>query len=162
MAAEAFNARQFLAFGMDILGVERWEFLKETSVIERFTNAYGAKPITCEQMWTDLISMGEVNKKSKPMHLFIALRFLYKNDTELDLMSFFKIGSDNTIRKWCWSYVKKIQKLLKGKMLTWEEADDGMIFFLTVDGTHCPIEEPRPFSKIWSSHKFGGDAALNY
>lgn len=33
---------------------------------------------------------------------------------------------------------------------------------LTVDGTHCPQEEPRPFSTKWSSHKLGGSAGLNY
>ena len=33
---------------------------------------------------------------------------------------------------------------------------------MTVDGTHCPINEPKPFSSKWSSHKFGGAAALNY
>lgn len=33
---------------------------------------------------------------------------------------------------------------------------------MTVDGTHAPIGEPRPFSTEWSSHKFGGSAAVNY
>ena len=47
-------------------------------------------------------------------------------------------------------------------MLTFTESDDGFIYFMTVDGTHCPIQEPRPFSKVWSSHKFGGDAGVNY
>jgi hypothetical protein len=37
-----------------------------------------------------------------------------------------------------------------------------MIFFLSLDGTHCPINEPRPFSTIWSSHKLGGHAGVNY
>jgi hypothetical protein len=36
------------------------------------------------------------------------------------------------------------------------------MFFLSVDGTHCPIEEPRPFSTIWSSHKLGGKPGVNY
>lgn len=30
-----------------------------------------------------------------------------------------------------------------------------------MDGTDCPIEEPRPFSTTWFSHKFKG-AALKY
>lgn len=33
---------------------------------------------------------------------------------------------------------------------------------LSVDGTHCPQEEPNPFSEKWSSHKLGGSAGLNY
>lgn len=32
----------------------------------------------------------------------------------------------------------------------------------TVDGTHYPIKEPRPFSTRVSSHKFGGKAGLSY
>jgi hypothetical protein len=44
----------------------------------------------------------------------------------------------------------------------WNEHNDGIIFFMSVDGTHCPIEEPHPFSKKWSSHKFGGKPGLNY
>ena len=35
-------------------------------------------------------------------------------------------------------------------------------FFLSVEGTHCPIEEPRPFSTKWSSFKLGGKPGLNY
>ena len=44
----------------------------------------------------------------------------------------------------------------------WDEVDEGLIFMLSVDGTHCPIEEPHPFSKKWSSFKLGGNAGLNY
>jgi DDE superfamily endonuclease len=40
--------------------------------------------------------------------------------------------------------------------------DDGLIFMLTIDGVHCPIEEPRPFSTANSSHKFGGNPGVNY
>ena len=44
----------------------------------------------------------------------------------------------------------------------WDEVDEGLIFMLSVDGTHCPMEEPRPWSSKWSSHKLGGSAGLNY
>lgn len=33
---------------------------------------------------------------------------------------------------------------------------------ISVDGTHCRVEEPRPFSTEWSSHKYGGKPAVNY
>jgi hypothetical protein len=33
---------------------------------------------------------------------------------------------------------------------------------MSVDGTHCPIEDPRPFSKKWSSHKLGGKPSVIY
>jgi hypothetical protein len=44
----------------------------------------------------------------------------------------------------------------------WKEVDIGLMFFFTVDGTHFKINEPKPFSKEWSSQKFGGHAGLNY
>jgi hypothetical protein len=47
-------------------------------------------------------------------------------------------------------------------MGTLEENDDGLIWMLSVDGTHCRIQEPRPVSTEWSSHKFGGKAGVNY
>lgn len=47
-------------------------------------------------------------------------------------------------------------------MGSWDEVEEGLTFMLSVDGTHCPQEEPRPWSKIWSSHKLGGKAGLNY
>jgi hypothetical protein len=31
-----------------------------------------------------------------------------------------------------------------------------------VDGTHCPINEPRPFDTKWSSHKLGKAAGIDY
>ena len=48
------------------------------------------------------------------------------------------------------------------QMSTISDVDIGVTFLYTVDGTHCPIWEPRPFSTIWSSHKLGGRAGVNY
>ncbi len=46
---------------------------------------------------------------------------------------------------------------------SWDEAvHNDLVFFLSVDGTHCPIEEPRPFSTKWSSFKLGGKPGVNY
>ena len=47
-------------------------------------------------------------------------------------------------------------------MGTLADNDEGLIFFGTIDGVHCPIQEPRPFSKDWSSHKFGKKAGVDY
>ena len=48
-------------------------------------------------------------------------------------------------------------------MTPWEEVEEiPFIFFLSIDGTHCPIKEPQPFNTKWSSHKFGGSPAVNY
>ena len=47
-------------------------------------------------------------------------------------------------------------------MGTLDENDAGLIWMLSVDGTHCAITEPRPFSSEWSSHKLGGKSGVNY
>lgn len=162
MAATTHSEQDFLQLGMEIAGINRWQQYRPNTNVKRFKKRYGATPLTCHQMWVDLIAIGEVKNRSKPAHLLMALRYLFKYESCTDLGDFFGFATDAAVAKWCKLYVTKIQKLLDLKMLSFEEADDGMIFFLTVDGTHCPIEEPRPFSTMWSSHKLGGDAGLNY
>ena len=123
----------------------------------------GPTPLTSSEIWNALVQAEKLTKTSKPVHLLLAFRYLHKYDTQIDLGQFFKISSHVTITKHCKNYVGLIASLLITKMLSWEEADeDDMIHFMSVDGTHCPIEEPRPFSTIWSSHKLGGDAGVNY
>ena len=57
----------------------------------------------------------------------------------------------------------RIAQVLNKRMISdWEECDEGQRFFLSVDGTCCPIEEPSPWSEIWSCHKFGKSAGVNY
>jgi hypothetical protein len=160
--ATLLTAQDFLKLGMETARVEHWRTYKEHCNIERFTKNYGATPETCREMWADLNTLGEIDKRSKPLHLLEALRYLFKYHTEDDLSNFFGYICRTTIRTHTKAYTEKIQTLLQLKMLTFEEADDGFIFFMTVDGTHSPIKEPRPFSTIWSSHKFGGDAGVNY
>ena len=36
--------------------------------------------------------------------------------------------------------------------------DSNLVFLVSVDGTDCPIQEPRPFNRQWFSHKFNGPA----
>ena len=57
--------------------------------------------------------------------------------------------------------MRLIAILLLDKMESWDDADE-MIFFMSVDGTHFRIPEPRPWSTIWSSHNGGGKAAVNF
>lgn len=43
----------------------------------------------------------------------------------------------------------------------WKD-DDGVIMAVALDGVHYKIDEPRPFSTAFSSHKEGGNACLAY
>ena len=67
-----------------------------------------------------------------------------------------------TIRPLYQECVEKIHFLLEELLTPIKAIEDKVIFILSLDGTHCPIEEPRPFSEIWSSHKLGKAAGLAY
>jgi hypothetical protein len=90
------------------------------------------------------------------------MRFLTKYETEDDLSTFFDIKLDKTVGKWTKHYTTKIAKLLPNLTGTLEENDTGLVFLMTIDGTHCPVWEPCPFSKRNASHKFGMNPGFNY
>jgi len=82
-----------------------------------------------------------------------------------------RVGRDEDfVRKWVWHYCGKLSALLPDLIYWPEEWNDGdgedlPTFLISVDGTHCRIEEPM--HPTWSknpqyySHKFK-KAALNY
>ena len=160
--AKLYTEDEFLAIGPEIAGYDRWKKYKRECNIKRFSSTYGPTPLTCAEIWEDLHMLGELDKYSKPREMLMAVQFLFKHSTEDDTCRFFKLGCRTTARQYVEKWTAKIQTCLQLKMITLEEADDGMNFLMTVDGTHCPIREPRPFSKIWSSFKFGGSAGVNY
>lgn len=88
-------------------------------------------------------------KDAKPIHLVLVHRFLWKHKTEEGLSRFFGAGcglaSERSVCKWIWFHTPEIQLLLKELMGKLEDADEGLVFVFSVDGTHCPIKEPRPF-----------------
>jgi len=165
-AARLVSEMEFMQIGLETAGYVRWRDYEMETNIRNFRAHYGPLPKSCMQMWSDMQESENEDCKlepdAKPVHLLIALRFLRKYPTETDLASFFRM-TEKTVRKWVHIFVKKISLLLPNKMpRSLEEADEGFTFMLTVDGTHCPIEEPRPFSTIWSSFKLGGKPGVNY
>ena len=137
------------------------------------------------------VPAARLEKNAKPTHLLLALSFLWNYETEQGYSRDFKM-TKKTGRKWHWIYVRKIAALLPSlvrillevslslsvnestpalptthiflgfQIGTLEDNDDGLVYFMTVDGTHAPILEPQPFSTEWSSHKRGGKPAVNY
>ena len=84
----------------------------------------------------------------------MALNWLKLYDPESVLASRWNL-SEETLRVNIRSYIKHIASL-KEDIIVWG-AFGSEIFIVSVDGTHCPIYEPRtdPSSK-WFSHKFNG------
>jgi hypothetical protein len=103
-------------------------------------------------VWYDL--KGCVPKDTKLDYLFWALFFLRRYPLESDLAA--RLGKDpTTVRKWVWTIIFGLQGL-KAEKIKFPEDGFELTFIISVDGTDCPIEEPRPFDKAWFSNKFKG------
>ena len=169
--ATPFSARDFLKLGLETANYPKWESYKESTLLGRFKKHFYVTPQTCADAWEMMRNFpvgneSRLEEDARPVHLLLACRFLFTYGTEDELASFFgakhRLRAPKSVAKWCKIYVRKLAGLLEKKMGTLEENDHGLIFLMTIDGTHCPIEEPRPFNTKWSSHKFGKKAAVNY
>jgi len=106
-------------------------------------------------------------------YYFMALYLLARYPTEEQAESAFSFDlSDRTFRTHAWALVKKIASL-QSEIIVWpewwgnptKEDDEETKFIITVDGTHCRIEEPTLDSfteqRKFYSHKFK-TAGLDY
>ena len=157
---------EFLKLGLRYANYPFPNRCKIDTNISRFKNHYGVHPLTCENMWSDFQNTpnqdARIKADTKPVFLLIGLRFLWTYDTEEILGSFFGLSA-KTVRKYYKECTEKIYLLLPELLTPIEDLnnDDG-VFILSIDGTHCPIEEPRPWSRKWSSHKLGKKAGVAY
>ena len=166
---------EVLRIGFGIIGDR--DSLKRTRMmqIRRFKSLYGSNPIVYSVLWENLqttdIEEAKITPKNKEdlEKFLMSIYWLKTNDTEAKIVSRFRFKDEKTVRKWCWFYAKKIQALLPEVVYWPEEWNDENVdlptFLISVDGTHCRVEEPMHPS--WSknpqyySHKFK-KAALNY
>ena len=164
-AAPAISPEKFLGLGLEVFNYKRWRSYKHGANLIRFKKHYGVLPITCCQVWQKLRlhtnPESRLSSKADPRYFLMAVCFLWSYQTEAPLASQFGM-SEKTSRKWVRYFVERIGSLLPSIMGTLDDNDVGLNYMLTVDGTHCPIEEPRPFTTEWSSHKRGGKPAINY
>lgn len=167
--AMIFSTQQFMELGLKTAGYDRWFAYEEGPNIDRFKKAYGPIPETVAAIWADLLVIDDdgarlTKKEAKqPINLLITLRWLWKYDYEEDLASFFKFKTPKPVSNKVKVWARKLQLLFRAKLGKLEDyMQDDLIFLFSIDGTHCPIEEPRPFSSSWSSHKFGASAGVNY
>ena len=149
------NSLVTLAVGLHVAGFKSQRLSKRTQ-IRRFKSMCGTCPTVVQQLWTQL-QASQVGFKLKLDCVFWALFFLRKHPRQDELQS--RLNKDPvTLRKWIWTVVCGLQDL-KAECIRFPNcANDPntSIFILSVDGTDCPIQEPRPFSKDWFSQKFKG------
>jgi hypothetical protein len=116
----AMTAIKFMELGLEIGGHALWRTYKHEANIKRFKEAFGVIPETCVLLWDALRNSMDatvrLQKKDKPIHLLVAIRFLWTYHEEYDIARFFSFRSVVTGRKWWKIYVKKIEKLLDRKV----------------------------------------------
>jgi len=124
------------------------------SELDRFRSMFGISPVSVKKLFDDL----ETSLPSPCMKkLLSALMWLktYLTETQMSFIS----GSDmKTLRQYNWKYVTAIAELKVLKIdKEFDLANEVAEIPITVDGTHCPILEPRKEpSKTWYSHKYNG------
>lgn len=164
--AQAFGKKQFMRLGLEHAGEYKWMTYKHHCNLDRFRTYYGVTPRTCARLWHYMRDSNDpkirLYKNANPSHLLLAIRFCWRYEREKELGMRFQIRSEKTVRKWVKFYLNRMRLLLPSFMADWDEAYSGLYFLFTVDGTHCPIEEPKPWSSTWSSHKLGGKPGVNY
>ena len=127
----------------------------------RFKSTFGTTPNIIYQIWHLIETL--LVSESRPCHLLWALMFLklYKNESASSGM----VGgvSEKTFRHHVWIVLAAIDKR-KSVVIHLNNRfknRNGSQCLLSVDGTDFKINEPRPFSRLWYSHKFN-HAALRY
>jgi hypothetical protein len=134
----------------------------------RFRKHFGSSALVCALIWEDLqtttVQDARVPPDSRRIEYFLmAMHHLKLYPKEYEREATWDV-SEMWGRDWVWYYLEKIQALKKEK-ITWPEDFDEDIWVLTVDGTHCWIQEPK--HPTWSqdkdffSHKYG-KAGINY
>lgn len=118
-----------------------------------FKAHFGLHPYHVARVWKQLLETDIEEARVLPRvldeikYFFMALHFLKRYKTELELAAMFQIN-EKTAREWMWYYVRKIGAL-KAEKIVWPDDDEwgDLIFICSIDGTHCRMEEiPDP---VW-------------
>lgn len=173
MANDGVTSNEILRTGLMYAGFDlgRQHNVQYKSNVQRFKQVYGPHPDALFAVWTLLrttnIPAAQVDAKDMKLQYFLmTFCFLKLYKYEGELAGMFKV-SEKTARKWVWFFAQKIAAL-KPSVIVWPgecKDDNGPVFVVTVDGTHCPINEPKhptlSKNKEYYSHKFNM-AGLSY
>ncbi|KAJ3328597.1 hypothetical protein HDU76_009666 [Blyttiomyces sp. JEL0837] len=108
---------------------------------EIFRSNFGVSLVTCHTVWESIDKDDEPYLEMK--HLLLALYFLKVYPSENVAISFLKIKSPKTYRKWVWDVTMRINNLdlidFEYRHINW----DGMDPSGYVDGIDCLVQETR-------------------
>jgi hypothetical protein len=161
---------ELLKIGLNLVGFTRRRIrrAKTTTNMKRFKSFFGSSPGVIAMIWEDLqktrINEARVPPQDRKIKYFLmAMHHLKRYPTEIEREGMLNISA-MWGRDWVWYFVEKVQAL-KGEKIVWPDDLGGENWVITVDGTHCWIQEPQ--HPTWSqdsrfySHKYG-KAGLNY
>ena len=149
------EAAAFMAIGRDLMGLRRRR--RRDVELRRFKAHFGTTDERCVVIWNILRAdpASQPLNGAKPEHLLWALLMLKTYDTE-PVLSGKAHCDEKTFRKWSWKFIVALSNILYKVVVfnrRWIGAQ-GHNHTMSVDGTDCRINEPKPFSRQWYSHKF--------
>lgn len=126
----------------------------------QFRSQFGVPPRITHDIWMKIRPQLESNVQ--PLHLLIACHFLASYTPENSACTLFNV-SEKTYHKWAWYFittlanthiVRSLYIFFISNSFQFDPAErfnstSFLNCFSTVDGTDCPVREPRPFfSKV--------------
>lgn len=173
-----------LSRGLWLVGfsAQRQQQVGRKKNLSRFRTHYNTTPNVYADLWVKLqmtnndtarISVNaRVGAERTFDYFMMTIHFMacYPREEQMEATFAKSIGPcDRTVRAWCWNYfIPKIAALTPeiivwpGVWDNWEDPDneEETIFAITVDGKHCPIQEPTvesfEESRKYFSHKYNG------
>jgi hypothetical protein len=169
--AQVLTARQVLEKGLDIIGISscRRARLSTGSLCRKFKKHFGCHPLHCARAWQDCVTATSDSpyhippEKANFTHFLATLNFLKLYQDEEVRADWIKAETEKLLSPEIWYHAKKISALKSKKVVFPKEWDTH--FIITVDGTHCRINEPRePGMRRNRKHYSHKDhhAGLNY
>lgn len=156
---------QLLKLGLQYAGYLWPNKCKIETNVAHFAKNFGVHPLTAEKLWLDMKNTPNedagIPDDTNPMFILVGLRHLWKYESIEQLACFFNM-SKRSMRKFYDKSVLSISLLFQEVVPPIENYDYNTIFMLSIDRTHCPIEEPKPWDSKWLRHKVGNKAGLAY
>lgn len=109
-------ASDFMKLGLETAMFKGWENHQAATQANNCSSAHGVSPETSRDIWNRIKAFEDEHSKlpngTKPIHLLLAHRFLWKCHDEKELGRFFGM-CENTVRKWVRTILPRIQLLLE-------------------------------------------------
>lgn len=153
---------QMLAVAKEALAIphdRKYTKREQDRVIRGF---FGVPIPVITDVWNKIESTIDFSGGALPKHLLWAMLFLKLYSTEEVHCALVGWPTRKTFRKWTWFFLGVMDAVLSADVIKLEKRflgfDGSTNCLISVDGTHCPVNEPWPFEKKWYSHKFNGPA----